>query len=475
MINLGLSLVTLTLFSVTGVRVANTTSAATSHPYGQADYCTVENNQTVIYGWAADPDSISLSQPSVQLSIGGSTINTQTNRANYRDDAVADWINNNRTGDPKPGTYGFKAVVSGLAKGNRYPLSGTVLNEGPGDNVILDINNSAPVDKDSKKSFFTDNVIPDSCLVDPAVLAAAPPPTAPTTASPVLLAPKIATSDITGTDITSGTMAAEMKIDTTGTATVRVLYGTNPLKLDQSSSDIPATGNTTMVTLTGLSPAGEYTYRIVRTDLTGKKTTSPLGSFETLGYAVALHFVDNRDNGLAGIQATINTQNKPKTSDDTGTAEFTGVAGGTYNIQYTYLGRHLQRTFTANSSTIAPSDAAAPHVVTLDYSVNIQADLTAGTTAPKQSKGSAAALVIIAIIACCALLIGIFLLVQFMRRKRDEEMWYETPAPPLPQYHPLNPQLPPIVPGQPGAQHMGESLKDMVLKGMRERTQGPPR
>jgi hypothetical protein len=458
--NLLLSLIGLSLFAVAGVRAVHTTSAATANPYGSVDYCALENNTTVLYGWAMDPDAAALAEPSVVLNVGTSTSTVQTNQANYRDDPVAAWIDTNRHGDPTLGTYGFRLSLPGLTKGNKYPITGTILNVGNGSNVILSVNNNGRTDGDKKKAFFADNALPDDCLADPAIAAT------PTT-SPVLPTPKQTDSAVTSTSVMAGTMAAEVRVSAAGTSTTRIIYGTDPLKLDQSTADVPTTGDITPITLTGLKPATSYAYRIVRTDPLNKKTTSPLANFDTLGFVVALHFVDNRDNGIANVSAQLVGQNKPKNSDEGGTIQFTNVSAGSHTLTYSYLHKQYAKTFTADATSLSPSEAASPVVLTLDQSINMQAITPVSKPVTKSSNDSNTALALIGVIATI-FLIAVILVWQNLKRKRRLEDTLDIPPPPLPEYRPLDPQLPPIVPGQPGADHMGESLKQIVLKSMRD-------
>lgn len=458
-INLLVSLIGLGLFSLAGVRAANTSSAATANPYGSADYCTLENNTTVIYGWAADPDATFLSGPSVVLNVGQYSSTVATNQAGYRDDAINSWIDANRRGDPKPGSYGFRLAIPQLYKGNSYPISGTILNVGNGSNTILSINNSAPVDGDSTKSFFAGNVIPDACLAPPGsqlpVASVIPPVTANHT-----------NSDVTGSSVMAGTMAADVQIDSTGSSSVRIIYGSDPLNLNQSSSETPVNGSTTTISLKGLSAATSYSYRVVRTDGSGKKTTSPLSNFDTLGFVVALHFVDNQDSGIEGISAQITGQKDSKTSDDTGTVQFTNVAAGNYGVTYKYLHKDYVETFMVSASSLTPTEVAAPQVLTLDQSINIQTATPIASVTTKRS-GTGTTVTLVAIIVCILGAAG-FLVWQNLKRKREIDDMMNAPPPPLPEYRPLDPQHPPIVPVPAGADHMGKSLKELVAKDFRK-------
>jgi hypothetical protein len=468
LINLGFSLGVLFLFSITGMRVAGTTTAATHNPYGQADYCALEDNVTVIYGWASDPDAGSLGQPSVMIQAGQAEVTAPTNRAGYRDTAIGAWIDANRAGDPKRGSYGFRATIPGLYKGTPVPISGTVLNEGNGTSVILEVNNSAPADGHPERPFFKDGHIPEECL---AVPGATPAPIAstPSPATPV--------SKFTGAAVITGTLAADFRIQTDGAASVRVAYGEDPLRLDKSSSEIPVRGSETMVTLTGLKAAQSYGYRIIRTDVSGKKATSPLGGFDTLGYVLALHFVDSKNMGLQGVTAEIMGYNKKQTSNEQGDTQFTHLSAGAYTIQYKYLDRQFTRQITVGNTGIDPTETTAARVLTLDTTIDVEAAVNAPapvSSEPQSNTGTVLVIAIVSIMTLVLCVLAVYTLTHVRKRRVVRTAVYNSPPPPLPTYQPLSPKAPPLVPGQPGAAHMGESLKAMVLRSMMDDKRTPP-
>lgn len=480
LINIGLSLLVLGVFSMTGLQVAGNSSAATINPYGYADYCALESNTTVIYGWAADPNATSLTQPSVTINAGGRATTSATNRAGYRDAQINAWIDANRPGDPKPGTYGFRAAIAGLYKGTRNTITGTVLNEGAGSSVILNINNSGPTDGDAGKPFFAGNLIPEACLAVPPSTPAPPPPpnnppqppaprppsTGPVTTSP---APPTAVPDPSLGTVITGTLAAEVKVPVNNAALVRIKYGKNPLSLDLATPEQPVNGAEAIVLITGLEPSSGYAYQIVRTDRNNRITTSPTGDFETLGYVVALHFVDKQNRGLQGITAKISEKNEQKKSDDDGNVSFTDVNDGSHTVTYTYRGKEYNRVVTASSSIVSPSEAAAAKVITLDFTINVEEAVAGQAKAPEPNEDGSGLLVTLIVGGIAAALIVFF---TFIRRRRKQNMDYyydDAPAPPLPEYKPLTPvPSEPVVSHPRGAEHMGESLKDMVLRSMAE-------
>jgi hypothetical protein len=143
-------------------------------PYGYADYCTLEGTNTVIYGWAYDPDASANNDPSVTLSLNTVSKTVPTDQAGYRDAAINTWIDTYRKGDAKPGSYGFKAVFSGLSKSTIYNVSGTAINVGGGANAVLHINDGGYVDGDPTKISFIANQIPQECLPGTPAVATTP-------------------------------------------------------------------------------------------------------------------------------------------------------------------------------------------------------------------------------------------------------------------------------------------------------------
>lgn len=469
-INLGLGIAVLLVFGLSGARSFSISSAATANPYGYADYCALENNTTVIYGWAADPNASSLSGPSVTINAGGEAVTVPTNRAGYRDAAVNAWIDQNRTGDPKPGTYGFRATLPGLYKGSRNIITGTVLNQGPGSSVILTINNSSYVDGDPGKPFFANDIIPDNCLATPPPSTPAPTTTPtptparqggnPETPSPTQQSNVSSAGDADAV-ATAGTLAAQIAVQADGAKSAHINYGISPVRLDQSTRDQPvALTDPTLIAITGLNPSVEYSYQVVRTYPDGKITRSSIENFTTLAYVVAVHFVDNHTQGIQGIRTAISDHARDiKTSNDEGTAQFIGIPEGLHTIYYSYRGIQKSRQITITQDIVSPDQAAAPHVVTLDFTINIEkAADTAAAAANHTGLGIAIAVALLVLAAATILLF-------VRRRKNQQDDWYDNP--PMPDYPPLTPTGNAVAP-PPRPAHTGESLKDMVLRGMAE-------
>lgn len=496
LVNIGLSIAVLGIFSVTGLQIARQTSAATTNPYGAADYCMLENNQTVIYGWGADPDATSLTQPSVILNVGGKAATVQTNRANFRDAKINEWIDQNRRGDPKPGTYGYRAVFSGLYKGTRNTITGTVVNEGPGSSVVLGINNFYHTDGDTSRPFFANNVIPEACLAtapappvtpppgsgppppqQPQVVTppAQTPPKQPATPKPAAPAPTPAPQPVVqkvtnsaDAAVTSGTLAAEVRLQTAGVVSVMVRYGVTAASLDQYTNFQPTTGGETIVKLTSLKAATKYYYQVVKSDVRGIQTPSQTAQFETLGYTLSLHFVDRSNKGIAGIPATMTIQDKRKTSDEQGDLQFSGIPEGKHKVNYTYKDQRYSHEVIANPSVVTPEEASAPQVVTVDSTVNVEAAI-AKQPAKAEGSGGLAGVIFAVMLGLIAVVMIVLAIIRRRNRPPADDYQYEEPVQPLPEYKPLPPESAiPAIPRPNNAQHVGESLKEMVMRSMRE-------
>lgn len=489
--NLGLGLAVLVILAATGLRFVDFSAAATINPYGYADYCALENNTTIIYGWAADPNATSLTQPLVTINAGGQATTVITGQAGYRDAAINAWIDQNRAGDPKPGTYGFRAPLAGLYKGTRNVITGSVINEGPGTSVILNINTSGPTDGVTGRPYFAGNVIPDVCLANrppaPPTPPTPPQPATPTPTptparpnpTPAAVTPSApgALSNASSAEVTAGTLAASLKVAAGGAANIRILYGTNPLAPDKATADQPVKDGVATIAITSLEARTTYSYQIVRFDAAGRTTTSPVDTFKTRGFTVAVTFVNAQNDVLKDIPATISVQPKsPKTTDDEGTVQFQDVAAGSHTVSFEYNGQRYEELVTASTAAANPENAALPQAVTVEHTINVSNLPKVGLKQPATPKTESAGIPAALILGLVALVVAVLFAVLRRRNRRYDIAYDNAPPPPLPEYKPSAPpkEQPidinqyPIVKRPDGAEHMGESLKDMVLRSMAE-------
>jgi hypothetical protein len=139
-------------------------AATAGNPYGYADYCTLESGNTIIHGWAYDPNAAATADPKVTISLSnGKKVTVSTSVADYRIGPIEHSIVSRNAGDPLPGSYGFEANLGKLYKGEDYTISGTITDVGAGADANLGINGTAVLDGVTR-SVFAGKLIPTSCL-----------------------------------------------------------------------------------------------------------------------------------------------------------------------------------------------------------------------------------------------------------------------------------------------------------------------
>lgn len=450
-------------------------AATTGNPYGTIDSCVLSGTTTVLSGWAADPSlTTATTTPNVVIKAGSNAVTSPTNLA-YRTTAINNYINTYHPGDPKPGEYGFTAKYAGLYKGSSYIVSGTIINVGTGVNVAIKVNQTSVFDGVSH-NVFTGGKIPDACLNAVPAPPPAPTPTptpTPTPAPIVKYTPSAPPAPSSAADSTStiGTSAAGIKIPAGNATKIHLNYGvTSGPQAD--TPDQAVSGSDTTITLTGLQAKTPYTYKIVRTNSAGVSATSAETGFTTSGYSVTLHFTDKNGKAVSNIVGNINDANGTQViSDSKGYMSFTDLDAGTYTVTYTYLGKTHTDDFDTSSTAGSP-DAAQPKVVELTDAINVDA-LLAGQTSTHATKTKRRSPVVPVLWALFVLaLLGAA--VWFWRRWRRSREIARLYAPiasmsggmdvidqhSLKEFAKQKPQ-----PG-PAPEHMGESLRDMVLQSM---------
>lgn len=380
----GLTCATLVIFSMVGIKLLSYGSAAvTSNPYGQADFCALEGTSTVIYGWAYDANATLLAQPAVSVNVGGQTKTANSDRAGYRDDSINSLIKKRNAADPTPGTYGFRIAYTGLYKGTRTPISGTIINVGAGVNAAMMLNADTAV-YGGGHAVFTGGVVPDACLNAQPV--APPPPPAPTPAptptprpSPTpprpTPAPTPPATPPPATDanavVTAGTAAAEFHIPAGGATKVHIVYGPSAAILDQVSDDIPVSGDSATIFLTKLTPGTSYFFQIVRANDAGKTSNSTTTEFKTTGFNLAVYFANSTKKAVSGIKGSLSNSKQAAVSDKNGVMNFANVPSGSYNVTFAYKGITYRQEVTASLASVTDADAGAAAPVTLRTFVNV--------------------------------------------------------------------------------------------------------
>jgi hypothetical protein len=280
------------------------------------------------------------------------------------------------------------------------------------------------------------------------------------------------------------------------------MYGTNPIVLDRNTEDQPTNNTDSLIALTGLQPATSYSYQIIRTDDKGTSVTSPIASFTTSNFQVILHFVNDKSEGIEDIEGTIKElDNVKSTSDKDGSMRFSDVPAGSYEVSYTYDGRVYKEPITAGATAVSSDDAAKFEEASLNFFINVDKLATEKST-PAPARPQSRWLPWL--LAGAALLVGLIIFALARRRHRrkaaggsyydDEYREASTPAevatpavtapaeaPPVTPPVPVAPVTPvPEVKPKPlpknstvylpqdAPEHMGESLKEMVLRSMAE-------
>ena len=235
-------------FGIVGMHYVGQSSAINTqqpdNPFGYADYCTLENNQTVIYGWQHDTNAPAGALPSVTVRVGSSSVTTATDVSGYRQAKIDATIKYYFPSMPTSSVYGFRAAFSGLYKGTSNPISGTGINYGPGNDVALDINTFNDFsDEGAPKQYFVNSVIPDACLADkpvPAAPVVTPPKAAPKVTPKVTPAPVAAPAVSAAADgiVTAGTTTVTVTAPNGNASNMFVAYGTNASNLARTPTSL---------------------------------------------------------------------------------------------------------------------------------------------------------------------------------------------------------------------------------------------
>ncbi len=508
----GVAVVTAVMFGGIGTYFLRASFAASysSNPTAYADYCALENDHTVLYGWAYDPESNAGDQPYVTVKVGSGSWTLASNISTYRVAQVNSWIDTYYAGAPKMGTYGWRLEISGLYKGTSQPVSGTVTNVGAGANTTLQVNDNFtfPGEGAAKTIFTTAKKVPDACLATAPAPTPTPTPTpAPTTTTPKTTTPKTTTpktstpktttpaaptlSGEADATVTPGTTVATLSIPAGNATSLYVRYGTDADSLDRSSEVQKISGATATVQLENLTGKTTYTYQIVRT-LDKQTTTSVNATFTTKSYTVTLLFTDGSGKPVSGVKVQLG-KNKAVTSGKDGKVTFTDMGNGSYSAVFTYAGMNYSEDFTTSSAKENSATGNAVLTDTIDLSKLQKTAQTASKKGQSGTKSSAALPVLLCILLLLAGGIVWWVIWRKRRREKEAEAYLADYATPMPS--PYVSQPTPAVSPEPQAvvtavahhkghrkahepapapSHMGESLRDMVLQSMAEESAKHP-
>ncbi len=263
----------------------------------------------------------------------------------------------------------------------------------------------------------------------------------------------------TGADatITAGTRSAQFAVSSAGAQTVKVLYGNAADKLDKSTDEQPVSGSNTTTFVKDLEPLSTYHYQVVR-KVNGQAKPSATASFKTTGYDLVLNFTDNEGSPIADITGKILSPEQEATSNESGTMRFTNVPAGAYTIDYTYDDKQYSEAL--DTSSPANEDdlnlAAVLYASTsIDVSTLGQNDSDESQAAEKKSSKLP---LMLGILLLLGIIGGVVLFIR--RRSAGTDTGSVYIAPPVP-----------VEKADPSLHHVGESLRDMVVKSMREQAQ----
>ncbi len=478
---IGLALATI-LSAVAGSVLLQTSFADYSHnPVGYFDFCSLSGTTTTIYGWAHDPDTATTRLPQISVTVSGAGTKTaNTSIAGYRDEAINNYLK--KRDIPTGSTYGFTVAFSNLYKGTTYKPSGTIINVGTGINANLPVS-STPLVVNSGRPYFANGVIPDACLVArPAAPAPAPTPTpSPTpapsprptprptptpTPAPAPAAPSFADSTATPTSYSASILA-----HTANTTSVKIAYGQDKAALSSSSADTAVSNDSVTIIIDKLKPATTYYYQLTASGPGGSNPSGIL-EFKTSGYAIAAT-LSIRNIPAQGVTVRLPSLNKEATTDASGKVSFSDLPGGNFTLSYTYRGEShdvIVDTVTANDKN---------GTATISLALDPSKPVTQVSPAPAAKQDMNVARVAGLILLVAAMLGGIAFAWRFRRKRRSPRRSqpaatfndFSSSPPPQPMQPPVviaPPAAPRQNPNPDGLEHVGESLKTMVLRSIQE-------
>lgn len=481
------------LFAAVGTYLISSSLAAFSHnPIGYLDSCQLVSGKTVLYGWVHDPDAAAGSQPSAIITVSGVANKTVSSSiAKYRDSQINAYLT--KRGIPTSSIYGWSATYTGLYKGETHTVGGTGKNVGTGANAALFVNKTTYTDGNTSKPYFAGGNIPDACMVTKPTPAPVPPTPVPAptpapapTPTPITTQPKTpakpAVSNAADASFAPGTLTAQISIPTGNATQVKIKYGTAQDDLSLSA-DAAINGATAAIALSQLSPSQTYYLQIVRTS-GSTTTTSNVISFTTKGYSVTLVVTNGSGNLIKNTEVSIPELNVRTTSNENGVVTLSDIPPGQYTFALPANGRIISRAFSVPGDMQPQPDqnGVLGASITLDIADNISSESQPQTNSKTAPDTRSRNLIIAAGLVLPLLVGAMFFAVKYLRdrprRLRTvKPVTHQTPAPPVAPVQPVTHHVtPPSIqtlhgPAQTPDQmnlHVGESLKDMVIKSMRE-------
>ncbi len=456
-------------FAILGsLLIAISSAATTSDPLGYADSCQLENNKTVIYGWAHDNSATNSSSPNVSIAVGSLSTTVQTSVSNYREQQIDTFLIE-RGFDPGS-MYGFRAEFSNLFKGSSPVISGTITNVGPGLNQPLLINYGGGVDS-SSKPFFANNRVPDVCLANlavttpPSPTTTTAPPKRPTTSTPPRTrvstptpTPPPVVSNAADATVTPSVVSARVAVPGGNADSVSIAFGTDLKDLSRTAEPVGVVNGAAEVLLSDLESLTTYYFAINRIKADGTIVTSDIAEFKTTGMTVHISFVNGPDKAHVFGVAISNYQDI-KTTDENGKIYLENAKPGSYKLAFSHADKEYKEDIEFLVGSISPVTGILE--LTIDLST-LEPAVPEGE-AQDNGRKSNSLLPIILVIILVIIAIGVISFL-FYRRFRyrgsvSSDPSYDYLAPPGTQS---------AFPPPPQPTHMGESLKDLVINSMHE-------
>jgi len=252
-----------------------------------------------------------------------------------------------------------------------------------------------------------------------------------------------------------GTYGAAFTVEPAGASKVSIAYGTDT-SVSQQTDQVVTNGQTTPVAIQQLQPATTYYFQVIRYSATGTASKGTQGQFTTKGFNVIVAFT--KSSGLVeGIETTIPELQLEGTSDGNGTVYFSEVTPGSYTLHYTVDGAEHQQSLDVTSNPVPDTDPTQPATADINVGINLDASVSTAAGGRKSKAGAVAAAVSIALLLAAA---GGVAWWWFARRQRQPKMDE------LVRFDPND-----TAADMARAPHAGESLKDMVLEGLRDEAQ----
>ena len=266
-----------------------------------------------------------------------------------------------------------------------------------------------------------------------------------------------------------GTYGAAFVVEPAGATKVNIIYGTDD-NVSQHTDQVITNGKPTSVVIQQLQPATTYYFQVERYNAAGVATKGSMGQFTTKGFNVVVNYSSKKGASLAGIKTSIPELQLNGSSDSSGVVFFSEVTSGRYVLHYEVNGVDHQQDLDLTAGPVADPDPTQPTTAVTNVGIDLDA---VGAKSAKKS-GGVGVIILLVILLLAAAAAGAWW--YFIYRQRLPRSAMATPEHIKVDHKPSHSPAPPTYQTAP---HAGESLKDLVVQGMREeaerrRNQKPP-